>query len=285
MILIDWSAISIACILGTAKSELNNFYENKGDLLKHIIFNRLRYYNQKFSYEYGEIVICIDSGKVWREDFFKNYKCKRKKKKREDKKIDWNMLLKISDSVLDDIAEYFPYKVIKVEKTEADDIIAVLARNYKEKTVIVSADKDFKQLLGNERIRQYHPVEDKFINLEVPAWKFLLEQVIRGDTDDSVPNVLSDDNVFIDGRRQKNIYDSYVEEFKDRLLADDLSELEKANWNRNVKLIDLNAIPKDIQQNIKDEYDNYVVKGTRKTLFDYLMYGKFKLLIDCVSEF
>lgn len=285
MILIDWSAISIACILGTAKSELNNFYEDKGDLLKHIIFNRLRSYNQKFSHEYGEIVICVDSGKVWRTDFFKNYKCKRKIKKKEDKKIDWNFLLKISDLVLDDIIENFPYKVIKVNKTEADDIIAVLARNYKENTVIISADKDFKQLLGNERIRQYHPVDDKFIKLEMPAWKFLLEQVIRGDTADSVPNILSDDNVFVEGRRQKNIYESYVGEFKDRLLADVLSDLEKNNWNRNVKLIDLNAIPKDIQQNIKDEYDNYVVKGNRKTLFDYLMYGKFKILIDCVHEF
>lgn len=285
MILIDWSAISIACILGTSKSELNNFYEDKGDLLKHIIFNRLRYYNQKFSHEYGELVICIDSGKVWRTDFFKNYKCKRKEKKKEDKKIDWNLLLKVSDSVLNDIAEYFPYKVIKVEKTEADDIIAVLARNYKEKTVIVSADKDFKQLLGNERIRQYHPVEDKFIKLETPAWKFLLEQVIRGDTADSIPNVLSDDNVFFECRRQKSIYEKYVDEFPDRLMAKSLTEEEKKNFDRNVKLIDLNAIPKDIQQNIKDTYDNYVVKGNRKTLFDYLMYGRFKLLIDCVDEF
>ena len=102
MILIDWSAISIACILGTAKSELNNFYENKGDLLKHIIFNRLRYYNQKFSHEYGEVVICIDSGKVWRADFFKNYKCKRKEKKKKDKKINFSSLFSKWSAILRD---------------------------------------------------------------------------------------------------------------------------------------------------------------------------------------
>lgn len=285
MILIDWSAISIACILGTAKSELDNFYENKGDLLKHIIFNKLRYYNQKFGHEYGEMVICIDSGKVWRTDFFKNYKCKRKEKKKKDKKIDWNLLLKVSDSVLNDIIEYFPYKVIKVDKTEADDIIAVLAKRYKESTVIISSDGDFKQLLGINRVKQYHPVNDKFITLDTPAWKFLLEKVIRGDTGDSIPNVLSDDDVFLEGRRQKSVFEKYVDEFQDRLLGKELTEEEQKHFVRNVKLIDFSAIPKDIQQNIKDTYDNYVVKGNRKTLFDYLMYGKFKLLIDCVNEF
>lgn len=285
MILVDWSAISIACILGTAKSELNNFYEDKGDLLKHIILNKLRTYKTKFGKEYGELVLCLDSDKVWRAEVFKNYKCKRKSKKRDDKKIDWNTLLKISNLVIDDLVENFPYKVIKVDKTEADDIIAVLAKKYKERTVIISSDKDFNQLLGTERIKQFHPINDKFITLECPAWQCLLEHVIRGDVGDSIPNILSDDNVFAEGRRQKNIYVPYVEAFKDRFLAKELTDEEKKNWKRNVELIDLNAIPKDIQQNIMNEFDNYIIKGTRKTVFDYLMYGRFKLLIECANEF
>ena len=285
MILIDWSAISVACILGTAKSELNNFYEDKGDLLKHIIFNRLRMYNQKFSKEYGQIVLCLDSDNVWRSKYFKNYKCKRKAKKHDDKKIDWNTLLKISNSIIDILVDNFPYPVIKVRGAEGDDIIGVLARNYDEETVVISGDKDFNQLLGKKRIKQYDPINDKFITLTEPAWKVLLEHVIRGDTGDSIPNILSDDNVFAEGRRQKNIYVPYVEAFKERLLAKELTEEERKNWNRNVTLIDFNAIPKDLQQNIMNEYDNYVVKGTHKTLFDYLMYGKFKLLIDCANEF
>lgn len=285
MILIDWSAISIACILGTSKSDLNNFYEDKGDLLKHIIFNRLRIYKQKFGYTYGEIVICVDSGNVWRTDEFKNYKYKRKEKKKEDKKIDWSTLLKISNEVLDDIKENFPYKVIAVNKTEADDIIAVLSLEYKEDTVIISSDKDFKQLLGIKRVKQYHPVNDKFVTIDAPAWKVLLEQIIRGDSGDSIPNILSDDDVFLDGRRQKSIYDPYVEAFHDRLLLKELTELEYKNFERNARLIDLRAIPKIITQSIKEEFNNYVIKGTRKTLFDYLMYGRYKLLIDCVEEF
>ena len=41
---------------------------------------------------------------------------------------------------------------------EADDIIAVLAKNLDEKMMIVSGDKDFIQLHKYNQVRQYSPI-------------------------------------------------------------------------------------------------------------------------------
>jgi len=285
MILIDYSAVVIATILGISRGDLKNYYEDDCDLFRHALFNKLRYYNKTYHREYGKIVIAFDGDDNWRKNVFPLYKCKRKKE-RADSKIDWKKLFAISDVIKEDLRTLFPYKVVHVNSCEADDVIGVLAKYVNEKTMIVSNDKDFRQLLDLHNVSMYSPLAEGFVTNSQPARDVLIEHIIRGDTDDSVPNILSPDDIFItDGKRQKPITVPYVNAFQQRLRADELTTIEKANWNRNRMLIDLNCIPKDIKLAILEEYENYVVRGNRRTLMDYFINNRFKMLIPLIDEF
>ena len=69
--------------------------------------------------------------------------------------------------------------------------------------MIVSNDKDFQQLQRYPNVHQYSPLKKTQLVCENPE-KFLLEHIIKGDVSDGVPNILSDDDVFVNKeKRQK----------------------------------------------------------------------------------
>ena len=125
MIIIDYNGIAIGNII-TQKLNLDE------DIIRHTILNTIRMYNKKFRAEYGQVVIASDLSS-WRRDYFPNYKYKRRESREESKSsLDWNEAFRIIGGVLDDLAANFPYKVIKVDRCEADDIIGTLVENTQE---------------------------------------------------------------------------------------------------------------------------------------------------------
>ena len=70
------------------------------------------------------------------------------------------------------------------------------------RVMILSGDKDFIQLQKYPNVKQYSPITKKMINGMNPD-DYLKEHVLKGDTSDGVPNVLSPDNTFVDGIRQR----------------------------------------------------------------------------------
>ena len=146
MILLDFSQTMIGSFMAMGKG--NVVVEE--DLLRHTVLNTIRQYLQKHKQIYdssvGGLVICCDSHKNWRKESFPQYKANRKKK-REDDSTDWKSLFEFLDEMISDLRNYFPYKVIKVESAEADDVIAVLNKEVSvNPTLIISSDKDFIQL-------------------------------------------------------------------------------------------------------------------------------------------
>ena len=109
-----------------------------------------------------------------------------------------------------------PYKHIEVHGAEADDIIATLVRQYPdEKVMIVSGDKDFIQLHKYDNVDQYSYVTRKEVSDPNPRL-YLQTQILKGDSIDGVPNVLSSDNTFVEGIRQTPLRKKKIEE----ILAD-----------------------------------------------------------------
>ncbi|NDI20929.1 MAG: hypothetical protein EBY85_06505, partial [Burkholderiaceae bacterium] len=75
----------------------------------------------------------------------------------------------------------FPYKVIEIEGAEADDIIASLAMwscnndlsitgliEEPKPFLIISGDHDFIQLQTHKHVKQYSPIQKKFIKADMP---------------------------------------------------------------------------------------------------------------------
>ena len=177
--------------------------------------------------------------------------------------------------------EYFPYKVMRVEEAEADDIIAVLTQEeMKNPTTIISSDKDFIQLQKYEGVQQWSPLTKSFVkgNPEESLW----EKLIKGDVGDGVPNILSsDDTLVTEGKRQRPVSKKKMELWKtDR---SDWNEDMKRNFNRNEMMVDLEKTPESIRINIINQFREQVPPHGR--LMEYFTEKRLKNLMEHLDEF
>ena len=278
MIIVDINQIMISNLMVTIHRDNLELGE---DLIRHMVLNSLRGHNKKFRKEYGQMVIACDSGNVWRRQAFPNYKAGRKAN-REKSEHDWTMIFDLLSKVKNEIKQFLPYKVIEVETVEADDIIAVLCRRTNEKVLILSGDKDFIQL-HNDRIKQYNPVLNKFVGQGENPSLYIREHILKGDRSDGIPNVLSDDNVFIEGRRQRPLSKKKIEAWCNEIVPT-FNDEEQKNYERNKTLIDLNCVPKELEDKINREFENFEV-ATRDKILGYFINKKLKTLIEVIDEF
>lgn len=291
MILVDISQIAISSLMsqmGMNKGVLNE------DMARHFILNSLRMYRNKFKDEYGELVICADGKNVWRKKVYPNYKANRKKSRSSDSN-DWSEIYRIIDGILKDLDETFPYKYIRLEGAEADDVIAAIVMhetanitenwmlNPVEKIMIVSGDKDMGQLQRYPNVRQYSPLTKKYIDVK-NADVYLKEHIIRGDRGDFIPNCLSDDSVLIEDRRQIVLSKKRFEYLMNTDVEDYTNDTEKIGFARNKKLIDLTQIPTELYDEIIRLYEQ-TPNGSRAKLLTYFIKNKLKNLIEHLSEF
>jgi hypothetical protein len=249
-------------------------------LFRHMVINSLRSYKQKFQSEYGEIVIACDDRNYWRKQVFPYYKANRKKN-RDASEINWNQVFDIFNTIKAEIKEYFPYRVIQVESAEADDIIATLVTENKDKTILIlSADKDFVQLQKYATVRQYDPIRKKWIKEDNPQ-QYLYEHILKGDQGDGIPNILSDDDTFVTDKRQKPMTQKKMDLFKSQGISQDML---KRNFARNELLVDLTKIPDNIRNGVINKYNEENGKD-RSKLFNYFISHNLKLLMDSVGDF
>ena len=287
MILVDMSQISLASMM----MHLNMNKTTKPDegMVRHMILNSLRMYRMRFKEEYGELVLCFDSRHYWRRDHFPNYKAGRKKS-REDSNLDWDAIFSCLNDIKQELKDYFPYKHVEVYGAEADDIIAALCLELEYdngKTLILSGDKDFIQLHRFTNVSQYSPITKKMINGHDP-YQYLDEHILRGDATDGIPNVLSPDNTFVDGLRQKPLGKKKIAEWTGEILmpvemAIPQGEV-KRNFQRNQQLIDLSKAPEEIFLACIREYHD-APDGDRSKLLNYFTQKRLKNLTESIGEF
>ena len=287
MIIVDLNQIMISNLMVQINGK--NSEPLSEDLVRHMVLNSLRSHNKKFRKEYGEMIIACDSKNVWRREVFPNYKAGRKAN-REKSEHDWDTIFNILHNIKDEIKTFLPYKVIEVETTEADDIIAVAIKrikkitspNHSKKVLILSGDKDFIQLHGPD-VKQYNPVLNKFVGKGENPSLYIKEHILKGDRSDGIPNVLSDDNVFVEGRRQRPLSKKKINSWVEEVFMT-FTEEEQKNYDRNRKLIDLSCIPQELEDKINNEFLNVKV-ATRDKILGYFINKKLKTLIEVIDEF
>lgn len=294
MIIVDYSQVMISNLM----AEIGNRTDVDIDvnLLRHMVINTIRSYKFKFGKEYGEMVIACDSRKYWRKEYFPYYKSNRKKA-RQESGFDWPLIFDTINLIKQELIEYFPYRVIEVEGAEADDIIASLVfwsveNDIKEGTLvsephpllILSGDHDFNQLQKFKHVKQFSPVQKKFVKADTTPEKYVLEHIIRGDSGDGVPNVLTADDAIFKGERQKKIMTTKLEGWINDPESMPKDDNFVRNYQRNKALVDLSMIPKDIQDNIINTFTTYPTKD-KGQLLNYFIKNKMKMMIEHVGEF
>ena len=279
MILLDYSQTVIGSFMAVGRG--NPVVEE--DLLRHTILNSIRMFRNKFTKDYGEMVICCDDKDNWRKEVFPEYKANRRKN-RENDITDWKTLFELLHEMREELTKYFPYKVMHVDTAEADDIIGVLIEHCEENpTLILSSDKDFIQLQKYQGVRQWSPLQKKFI-VGDPV-ESLYDKTIRGDTGDGVPNILSsDDTLITEGKRQTPITKKKMELWRGKKPEEFCNEAMLRNYHRNKTMVDLRETPESIRINIVNQYDNQEA-GDRSQLWNYFIDNRLKNLMDVIDEF
>ncbi len=301
MILVDYSQVALATIL-TFQRELKGTEAEVKNLIRHVVLSTIKSYKKKYGKEYGQIVIATDGRKYWRKEVFEHYKASRKKA-RDASDLDWKLIFDTMSEIRDDLAVYFPYKVIKYDRAEADDIIAVLTEYVQtheliqeglmeeaQKVLILSSDKDFKQLqlapYSSGNVKQWSPMVKKFITAtKQEILDFTIEHIVKGDAGDGVPNILSKDDVFVVGERQKPVSAKRLAEFYDKGIDACRNDEERRNWQRNATLVAFDNIPKDVKDAIIEAYLNSKPTNDKMKIMNYLIEHRCRLLLDELEDF
>ena len=297
MMVIDYNQVAIATFMGEIGHRGGSDIEVNVPLLRHMVLNVIRSYKNKFGEEFGEVVIACDNRHYWRRSIFPFYKAGRKKA-RSASELDWNAIFDALEMIRNELDEYFPYPVIDVHGAEADDVIGVLAEYSQtsgestglfdegtaEPFLVLSGDHDFNQLQKWSNVKQYAPAQKKWIKIKEPASAVLMEHIITGDKGDGVPNMLSPDNCFVDGIRQKSIRKNLLSEWKvtppEKWITAEMSH----GYNRNQLLVDLSKTPQEIKDEIISTYEKQK-GGDKSQLLNYFIKHKMKNMLEVMADF
>jgi 5'-3' exonuclease len=282
MIIFDYNQVAISNLMeqiGSSKTQVEE------GLVRHMILNTIRTYVKKFKESHGPVVvIACDNKNYWRRDIFPYYKASRKKA-REASGHDWNTIFECLNKIRQELRDHSPYKVVTVDTCEADDIIATLTMKYSatQKIMILSSDKDFAQLQRYPNVEQFSPILKKYIKEPLPLLQ-LKQLIIRGDKGDGIPNILSADDVFVTGSRQKPITEVKIIGWMNQDPKEFCNEDMFRNFTRNEILIDLTKIPEKLTEQILHTYDNSS-GHTKQEFMNYMIANRLKNLIEVLNEF
>ena len=193
-----------------------------------------------------------------------------------------------------DYLECLPLQQIVIEKLEADDIIAYLAKrasNAGKKVTIVSSDKDFYQLI-DKNIEVYAPVKKKTFTMNnikeeigVLPQNYNIVKALLGDNSDNIPGVkglgiktiLSEWKSFTYDKNAslQDIYD-HCETQLDQEKPKKIFAKILHNWNRVMTNFEL----MDLHHSTLDEKEVKYVEDIFKSDIPDLQTGVFLSLLD-----
>ena len=169
------------------------------------------------------IIMCVDYGS-WRKDIDKNYKAQRQDFRESfEEKQWWQDRYDEFNDLYDKLNVSLPFFWIKKWKCEADDVISVAIRYFKDKEIIViSSDRDLEQLAYYPNVKIFSPISKKFKTIKDPM-KVLADK-INGDISDNLLNKPSSETEF---EKRKKIVDliNPLPDFVEQPIKEELGKL------------------------------------------------------------
>lgn len=280
-----------------------HFHGNKGadddsyiSMTFHTLLCSIKFLYNKFKPK-KIIMVFDDKHPSWRKLYTKDidqcvthvrYKSKRNKNETPKEKERRATLDKESVFLKEMFQQHTSIPTLSKKYLEGDDIIAGYVQTYEaEDIIIVSSDKDFTQLIG-DNVRLYNPVANEFRSLSDwnnDAKLFMFEKCIRGDAGDSVISSYP-------RLRATKIVEAYTDDFKKNNLLNHIFEVEdihpetgklivyqyetKKLFEENELLMDLSKQPDYIKDMIKDAVAN--ITPSKFNMFQFLKFcGKYEL--------
>ena len=222
------------------------------EFITHLFINQILSFTTKLGgSKQNRVVVCFDNAS-WRKQYYienkpKDYGKETYKGHRvKDESIDWDKIFSLVNQVSEALKLYSDFDIMSVKEAEADDIIAILAKEYgkKETIWIVSSDKDFIQLQQPPRINIYDPLKQQFKpSIDIELFKQI--HIMIGDKSDNIKAIKE--------RLGEKTAAKLVTELP-ILLQTSPTIRERYEFNKN--LIDFDYIPEYISKRILTEYNN-----------------------------
>lgn len=299
-ILIDYSQLAISCAtVFPDDMQKGKPTDKMQDIIRHVTLKSIITYNRDYKKRFGELILCCDSSPSWRREVFPYYKAHRAKN-REESPIDWDTVRKFIDELKHDIETVFHYPIVAAPNAEGDDCIGAICKYLQTEQshdtsdnpldalsgetpdiLIVSSDHDFKQCHKYKKVKQWSPMQKKWVKVDEPD--FLVDKIIGGDKGDGIPSVLMPDDFLVNGTgRATPVTASVRAKYKQ---YDTLTEDEKKRYDRNRLLIDFDAMPDRIYDGVVKSYNQERRKRNRSDIFNYLVKHRCRELIDRLEDF
>ena len=237
----------------------NEVFMNKYEKMFLQGFNKII---KKYKVPYENIVFAIDCPRdqIWRMKFYNNYKSNRDSEKH--KKASIKEIFKLTyNNILPQLVKEKGINTIRVDKAEADDIIAVIKNEIRrlqpERLIlIITGDLDYLQLIDDKTIITNLKGTNLKEKSKGNAKDDLLYKILLGDNSDYIPSCFD--------RCGPKTVQKYIED--NDLLTKKLDNCEKSKkqFELNRLLIDFDYIPKDIKESIckKALESNIIPKNT-----------------------
>jgi len=245
----------------------------------HIMLSSVKLCYNKFKADHA--VFCLE-GRSWRKDFYTPYKAHRRvaqlKKSSREQEED-QIMFQSYDDMITFLDEKTNVTMLQHPEAEADDMIAVFIQSHpNDNHIIISSDSDYMQLV-TDNVTIYDGVQNRIITKDGffkddknmtpikdkktkevlgpidPEW-MLFEKCIRGDTSDNIFSAYP--GVRKKGTKNKvGMIDAYNDRttggfnwnnFMLQRWTDHNGEEHtvRDDFERNIKLIDLTAQPRDL---------------------------------------
>lgn len=249
MILVDMSNLAITALQEAGSG--GNPITITEQTLRHVVLKKLYDMYKKIG-THHEMVLAFDGKDYFRKDLFEYYKGNRIK---TNDCFDWDDFREHYPVFKTELPYYFPFKCVEVYKMEGDDVINCVT-DYEisqgnQHIIIASSDTDDLQI--SERhpkiVEQYSFKKRGYITCADYDYS-LKEHIIEGDRGDGIPNIMSDDDTFMNpAKRSKALTQKRRNEFN-LMIPDEFMD----NYKRNKSLVDMSTIPDNYRQEIIEEY-------------------------------
>ena len=283
LMIIDFSLLSLSTVFATFKpTELYTTHN-----VKTCILSSIKSITKKYKAKYPEIVLALDARNYWRRDIAPYYK-QHRAKGRESSPYDFDTIYTGMNELEVELKASFPYKILNVDRCEADDIAGVLCKYFHdqyESILLASADGDWLQLQQYKNVKQYSSMHGKLIYPKHGSAKnHLLYKIIKGDKKDAVANIKSARDSVITKTRQKAISEANFEKWC-KLPPEKFCDSEMlVRFNENESLLDLTKVPEQYEKAIIDAFNNEV-PASRAKIYSYLIKGGYSHLVEHVNDF
>jgi 5'-3' exonuclease len=284
IVIFDLNHVAYRCLF----AGLNDIKDVGWAYFKHMLYNHIFSVCKKFNAT--EVILCIDSKENWRKKIYPDYKATRKEQREDNTDIDWNQFFKAYQEFTEEVKEHFPFYVLQIKYMEADDLVAILARDWqKYEKIVVTSDSDYNQLLKYNNIKIWDPIKLAWRKSDDPE-KELQIKILSGDKGDNIPSIKPRVGV---GTAEKlvnspELLQKLFEEKTPAYTKKDgtvvtLGEEYKERYKLNTALIDLSKIPQVFSKALHKNLAEYVLPDG-KTIFNYFSKNKFREFMRRIEE-